>query len=182
MSTLEVNKIIPQGSGTALQIGENGDTITLPTGTVITLPNGSITNDELAGSIANAKLANSTITINGSSVALGGSTTIESGIEWQSSIKTSNFTAVSGKGYFVNTSSNSITVTLPAGSVGDVIELVDSKGALSTNNLLIAANGSEKIQGTTINKTLSVPQGVFGVGQYRLEKDWVLSTGQHCAA
>ena len=45
MSTLEVNKIIPQGSGTALQIGENGDTITLPTGTVITLPNGSITND-----------------------------------------------------------------------------------------------------------------------------------------
>ena len=76
MSTLEVNKIIPQGSGTALQIGENGDTITLPTGTVITLPNGSITNDELAGSIANAKLANSTITINGSSVALGGSTTV----------------------------------------------------------------------------------------------------------
>ena len=51
MSVLEVNKIIPQGSGTALQIGENGDTITLPAGTVITLPNGSITNDELAGSI-----------------------------------------------------------------------------------------------------------------------------------
>jgi len=76
MSTLEVNKIIPQGSGTALQIGENGDTITLPAGTVITLPNGSITNDELAGSIANAKLANSTITINGSSVSLGGSTTV----------------------------------------------------------------------------------------------------------
>jgi len=78
MSTIEVNKIIPQGSGTSLQIGENGDTITLPTGTVITLPNGSITNDELAGSIANSKLANSTITINGSSVALGGSTTVGS--------------------------------------------------------------------------------------------------------
>ena len=76
MSTIEVNKIIPQGSGTSLQIGENGDTITLPAGTVITLPNGSITNDELAGSIANSKLANSTITINGSSVALGGSTTV----------------------------------------------------------------------------------------------------------
>jgi hypothetical protein len=78
MSTIEVNKIIPQGSGTALQIGENGDTITLPTGTVITLPNGSISNDELAGSITNSKLANSTITINGSSVALGGSTTVGS--------------------------------------------------------------------------------------------------------
>lgn len=80
MSTLEVNKIIPQGSGTALQIGENGDTITLPAGTVITLPNGSITNDELAGSIANSKLANSTITINGSSVALGGSTTVQAAL------------------------------------------------------------------------------------------------------
>ena len=80
MSTLEVNKIIPQGSGTSLQIGENGDTITLPAGTTITLPNGSITNDELAGSIANAKLANSTITINGSAVALGGSTTVQAAL------------------------------------------------------------------------------------------------------
>ena len=47
MSTLEVDKIIPQGSGTALQIGENGDTITLPAGTTITLPSGSISNSEL---------------------------------------------------------------------------------------------------------------------------------------
>ena len=82
MSTLEVNKIIPQGSGTSLQIGENGDTITLPAGTTITLPNGSITNDELAGSIANAKLANSTITINGSAVALGGSTTVQAALSF----------------------------------------------------------------------------------------------------
>ena len=80
MSTLEVDKIIPQGSGTALQIGENGDTITLPAGTTITLPNGSVTNDELAGSIANAKLANSTITINGSAVALGGSTSVQTAL------------------------------------------------------------------------------------------------------
>ena len=71
MSTLEVNKIIPQGSGTSLQIGENGDTITLPAGTTITLPSGSISNSELA---------NSTITINGSAVSLGGSTTVQSAL------------------------------------------------------------------------------------------------------
>jgi len=69
MSTLEVNKIIPQGSGTALQIGENGDTITLPAGTTITLPSGAISNSELA---------NSSITINGSAVSLGGSITVQS--------------------------------------------------------------------------------------------------------
>lgn len=75
MSQIEVDKVIPQ-SGTSLQIGENGDTITLPAGTTLTLPNGAITNDELAGSIANSKLANSAVTINGSAVSLGGSITL----------------------------------------------------------------------------------------------------------
>jgi hypothetical protein len=36
----------------------------------------SVTNDMLAGSIANAKLANSSITLNGSAVSLGGSATV----------------------------------------------------------------------------------------------------------
>jgi hypothetical protein len=37
---------------------------------------GSVTNDMLAGSIANAKLANSSITLNGSAVSLGGSASV----------------------------------------------------------------------------------------------------------
>jgi len=41
---------------------------------------GSVTNDMLAGSIANSKLANSSITLNGSAVSLGGSATLASGI------------------------------------------------------------------------------------------------------
>jgi hypothetical protein len=48
------------------------------TGTVI-LPNSTVTNDMLAGSIANNKLSNSSVTINGSSVSLGGSVTIQAG-------------------------------------------------------------------------------------------------------
>ena len=40
---------------------------------------GSVTSDMLAGSIANSKLANSSITLNGSAVSLGGSATISSG-------------------------------------------------------------------------------------------------------
>jgi hypothetical protein len=47
-------------------------------GTVV-LPNSTVTNDMLAGSIANDKLANSSVTINGSAVSLGGSTTIQAG-------------------------------------------------------------------------------------------------------
>ena len=56
-----------------------------------------ITNSQLAGSIANAKLANSSITINGTSIALGASGNITAGTDWQS-VVTSNTTMVSGRG------------------------------------------------------------------------------------
>ena len=59
---------VPETAGT--------NTLTLParTGTVITSADtGSVTNTMLAGAIPNNKLANSTITIGGQSVALGGS-------------------------------------------------------------------------------------------------------------
>ena len=42
----------------------------------VTVKASGITNAQLAGSIANAKLANSAVTINGSAVSLGGSVTI----------------------------------------------------------------------------------------------------------
>ena len=51
--------------------------------------------------------------VNGSS----GAVTLETGTDWISTIQTSNFTAVAEKGYFVNTTSAEITVTLPAGIV-----------------------------------------------------------------
>ena len=58
MSTLEVNKIIPQ-SGTNVQIGESGDSLTFQNDT-----------------IPNSALVNESITINGVAVNLGGSATI----------------------------------------------------------------------------------------------------------
>jgi hypothetical protein len=65
------------------------NTITFPasTGSVVTTGDvGTITNNMLAGSIANAKLANSTITIDGNAVSLGGSVSIASGnITWTGS-------------------------------------------------------------------------------------------------
>ncbi len=46
-------------------------------------------------------------------------------IDWDTTPKTANFTAVSGNGYFVNTTSSAITLTLPAGSAGDTIAVSD---------------------------------------------------------
>lgn len=54
-------------------------TLTVPnvSGTIITTGDtGTVTNTMLAGSIANAKLTNSSVTVNGSSISLGGSATV----------------------------------------------------------------------------------------------------------
>ena len=74
------------------------------------------------------------------------------GTEWVSTIQTSNFTAVAGKGYFVNTTSAEITVNLPAGVVGSEIVIQDYAGTFATNKVLLNANGSEKIQGDSTNQ------------------------------
>jgi len=71
------------------------------------------------------------------------------GTEWVSTIQTSNFTAEAGKGYFVNTTANTITINLPAGVVGSEIVIQDYAGTFATNKVIFSANGSEKIQGVT---------------------------------
>ncbi len=69
-------------------------------------------------------------------------TGIESGIAWQSSIKTSSFTAVANEGYWIDTSSNTVTITFPSSaSVGDTIELVDYARTWGTNKIIIDSNG-----------------------------------------
>ena len=69
-------------------------------------------------------------------------------ITWDTTAKTAGFTAVAGNGYFVNTTSGAITVTLPATpSVGDFVGIKDYANTADTNNITIARNGSN-IQGT----------------------------------
>jgi hypothetical protein len=64
-------------------------------------------------------------------------------VDWDTTAKTASFTAVSGNGYFVNTTSGAITVTLPATpSAGDIVGIKDYAGTFATNNLTIARNGS----------------------------------------
>ena len=76
------------------------------------------------------------------------------GTSWQA-VKTSTFTAVAGEGYFVNTTSNVITMNLPAGTLGDEIAFIDYAGTFDTYTFTVAANGSEKIHGSTDDLTIS---------------------------
>jgi len=80
---------------------------------------------------------------------------VSGGEQWQT-VKTSNFTAVAGEGYFINTTSGTITMTLPASpSLGDFVTFVDYAGTFDTNNLTIGRN-SENIQGSAADLTVSV--------------------------
>ena len=78
------------------------------------------------------------------------------GISWQSSIKTSNFTAADGEGYFVDTSGGAVTANLPAGSAGAIVAFADYTRTFNTNNLTISPNGSEKIGGVAADAKMNV--------------------------
>ena len=81
-------------------------------------------------------------------------TYIGGGTSWQA-VKTSTFTAAAGEGYFVNTTSNAITMNLPAGTLGDEIVFIDYAGTFDTYTFTISANGTEKIAGSTADLTVS---------------------------
>ena len=71
------------------------------------------------------------------------------GVVWTSNIVTSALTVSANVGYFVNTSSAAITLTLPASaSNGDQIIFTDYNRKFATNNLTLNPN-SLKFQGNT---------------------------------
>ena len=76
------------------------------------------------------------------------------GTSWQA-VKASSFTAAAGEGYFVNTTSNVITMTLPAGTLGDEIAFIDYAGTFDSYTFTVTADGSEKIHGSTDDLTIS---------------------------
>ena len=111
--------------GTNLTVGASGDTITFPSGT--------------------------TVVNNGSQTGFGRTGTVD----WDTTAKTASFTAVSGNGYFVNTTSGAITVTLPAGSAGSIVSLKDYANTWQTNNVTVTPNGTDKINGENASAILN---------------------------
>ena len=118
MSELKVNKISPKTACGTTTLGDSGDTFTIPAGV--------------------------TITNNGTQTGFGRTGTVD----WQTGdIKTSTFTAESGKGYFCDTNGGTFEVDLPAGSAGAIVSIQDYRNTFDTQNLTVDPNGSEKING-----------------------------------
>ena len=143
----------------------------------VTLPSTSVTNDMLAGSIANAKLSNSSITINGVSAALGASVTIAAGTDWQTVILADGSTvtsATAGEGYFINTTSAAHTIQLPASpTLGDEISIIDYAGTFDTNALTVDRNG-KPIQGSAANLTVATDRAGFTLVFVDDTQGWLL--------
>ncbi len=112
-------------SGTTVTLGDSGDTFTIPSG--------------------------ATINNQGTAVNFGAT----GAVSWNTTVKTSTFTAVAGEGYFVNTTGGVVTVNLPAGTAGAVVGIKDYANTFDTNNVTVAPNGSDKIGGSTTDAILS---------------------------
>jgi hypothetical protein len=140
VSEFKVNKISPQ-SGTSIQIGDLGDSITVPSGV--------------------------TLQLDGSQTGVG------TNILWQTTKKTSDFTAVNTEGYFVDTSGGAVTATLPSSpNAGSVVAFKDYTATFATNNLTIARNGSN-IQGAANNSIISTNRASLVLVYVDATEGWV---------
>ena len=130
MSEIKVNKISPRAACGTVTLGDSGDTFTIPSG--------------------------ATITNNGTANGFGAT----GAVNWQTTVKTTTFTAVAGEGYFVDTTSGAITVNLPAGTAGAIVGIKDYAGTFDTANVTVAPNGSDKIAGDNTNDATLSTEGL----------------------
>ena len=97
-------------------------------------------------------------------------------VDWQSVETGATFTAVAGNGYPVNTTAQACTVTLPAGSVGDTIQLVDYAGTWDTNAVTLTADGSEKIKGLTLDVAMDGEREAVTITYVDATQGWITTS------
>jgi hypothetical protein len=186
-SELKVNKITPE-SGVTLTLGDSGDTINFGSGVLPNFENLTVTGDltvdtnSLKVDSTNNRVGigttspSSKLDVNGTVTATAfsgdGSALTGVGTTWES--KSADFFGAAGTAYFVDTSSNAITATLPASpSTGDEIRFLDVAGTFDTNNLTVARNGNP-IQGDASDLTVSTERAGFALVYYNGTQGWLL--------
>jgi hypothetical protein len=147
MSEIKVNKISPRTNCGTTQLGDAGDTIT-------------VSGDLKSNSIKTASGSTLTLGQSGDTVTLASGAS-QSGfgrtgtVDWDTTPKTATFTAVSGDGFFCNTTAGAFTANLPAGAAGAIVSFADYAATWQTNNLTVTPNGSDKIGGVNSSVVLN---------------------------
>ena len=136
MSKIEVDQITQQ-SGTTITVGGGACKTAVVDATTVTL-------GRCGGSVALASGASQT--------GFGRTGTVD----WQTTPKTGNFTAANGEGYFVNTTSGGITMTMPSGSAGSIVSIQDYNKTFDSNALTVTPASGEKINGGIASGPLTI--------------------------
>jgi hypothetical protein len=170
MSEVKVNKISPRTNCGTVTVGDSGDSVSVTAGVPVTV-NGDLKSNALkavdGGSIISQ--CGTTITLGASgdtiNLAAGASQTgfgRTGTVNWDTTAKTASFTAVNGTGYFVDTTSGAVTMTLPASpSAGDIVSVKDYAYTFATNNFIVNRNGSPIGGGTDLNTITYSTNGDF---------------------
>ena len=96
-------------------------------------------------------------------------------VDWCMTAKTGPFTAVSGKGYMVNTCGGAITVTLPSSpSAGAIVSLKDYKGTWGTAcKAVTLGRAGSKISGSTLDAILSTANQIVTMAYVDGTQGWL---------
>ena len=90
--------------------------------------------------------------------------------------KTGNYTAVASDQILCDTVSASFNISLPAGVIGEEITIVDSKNYFGSNNLIIISSGTEKINSSASNLTLSTNGQAITLVYANATVGWIYKT------
>ena len=132
-------------SGTTVTLGDSGDTFTIPSGATIN-NQGTATNFGATGSAS-----------------------------WVTTVKTGDFTAVAGEGYFVDTSSGAVEVTLPSSpTAGAVVAVSDYASNFNSNKCTLLRNGSN-IGGQATNADLETEGIAVTLVYVDSTKGWIVT-------
>jgi hypothetical protein len=93
-------------------------------------------------------------------------------VNWDTTPKTANFTAVSGNGYFVDTNTTAITVTLPSTpAAGDIVAIADYANTAATNNITVGRNSSP-IDGNAVDAKIEINGQVYTLVYVDATEGW----------
>jgi hypothetical protein len=139
-------------------LGDSGDTIIVTSGANFNTD--AIKNLNTSSIITQTNATTITLGYSGSTIAIAsGATQTGFGrtgtVNWDTTPKTTTVTAVSGTGYFVDTTTTTLTVNLPVGTAGSIVAVSDYANTAATNNIIIDPNGTDKINGVNGNVTIS---------------------------
>ena len=99
--------------------------------------------------------------------------TVSGGAAWQAK-KTADFNVTVKEGYFIDTTSTTITATLPASpTIGDFVSFIDYAGTFDTNNFTVARNGNP-IQGSATDLTVATERAGFTLVYVDSTQGWLL--------